>query len=156
MAALPKAPSNYHPVRNYVNAIARRNWVLSRMYSNNFISEDEWRASSLKELKTSIDKPNKKYSSDYYSEEVKRKIVDIFGEYELYNGGLSIRTSLDSDLQLLTTTSLQQGLMDYDKRHGYRGPLDNIADDNWHKLVMEKFKKPSIFKLGRIKKVNSK
>ena len=156
LAALPKAPSNYHPVRNYDNAIARRNWVLSRMYSNNYINEDEWRASSLKELKTSIDKPNKKYSSDYYSEEVKRKIVDIFGEYELYNGGLSIRTSLDSDLQLLTTTSLQQGLMDYDKRHGYRGPLDNIADDNWHKLVMEKFKKPSIFKLGRIKKVNSK
>ena len=156
LAALPKAPSNYHPVRNYDNAIARRNWVLSRMYSNNYINEDEWRASSLKELKTSIDKPNKKYSSDYYSEEVKRKIVDIFGEYELYNGGLSIRTSLDSDLQLLTTTSLQQGLMDYDKRHGYRGPLDNIADDNWHKLVMEKFKKPSIFKLGRIKKINSK
>ena len=156
LAALPKAPSNYHPIRNYDNAIARRNWVLSRMYSNNYINEDEWRESSLKELKTSIDKPNKKYSSDYYSEEVKRKIVDIFGEYELYNGGLSIRTSLDSDLQLLTTTSLQQGLMDYDKRHGYRGPLDNIADDNWHKLVMEKFKKPSIFKLGRIKKVNSK
>ena len=156
LAALPKAPSNYHPVRNYDNAIARRNWVLGRMYSNNHINEDEWKISILKELKTSIDEPNKKYSSDYYSEEVKRKIVDIFGEYELYNGGLSIRTSLDSDLQLLTTTSLQQGLMDYDKRHGYRGPLDNIDDINWHKLVLEKFKKPSIFKFGQIKEVNSK
>ena len=156
LAALPKAPSNYHPVRNYKNATIRRNWVLGRMYSNNYISEDDWKASIVKELKTSIDKPNKKYSSDYYSEEVKRKIVDIFGEYELYNGGLSIRTSLDSDLQLLTTTSLQQGLMDYDKRHGYRGPLDNIEDSNWHKLVLEKFKKPSIFRLGRVKKVSSK
>ena len=156
LAALPKAPSNYHPVRNYKNATIRRNWVLGRMYSNNYISEDDWKASIVKELKTSIDKPNKKYSSDYYSEEVKRKIVDIFGEYELYNGGLSIRTSLDSDLQLLTTTSLQQGLMDYDKRHGYRGPLDNIEDSNWHQLVLEKFKKPSIFRLGRVKKVSSK
>ena len=156
LAALPKAPSNYHPVRNYKDATIRRNWVLGRMYSNNYISEDDWKASIVKELKTSIDKPNKKYSSDYYSEEVKRKIVDIFGEYELYNGGLSIRTSLDSDLQLLTTTSLQQGLMDYDKRHGYRGPLDNIEDSNWHQLVLEKFKKPSIFRLGRVKKVSSK
>ena len=126
LAALPKAPSNYHPIRNYNNAIARRNWVLNRMYFNDYINKDELEISAAKELKTNINKTNKKYSSDYYSEEVKRKIINIFGEYELYNGGLSIRTSLDSALQNITTNSLQKGLMDYDKRHGYRGPLDNI------------------------------
>lgn len=156
LAALPKAPSNYHPIRNYNNAIARRNWVLNRMYFNEYINEDELKISAAKELKTNINKTNKKYSSDYYSEEVKRKIINIFGEYELYNGGLSIRTSLDSALQNITTNSLQKGLMDYDKRHGYRGPLDNINNENWYKIIMSKVQKPTLFNLARIIKINSK
>ena len=156
LAALPKAPSNYHPIRNYDNAIARRNWVLNRMYLNDYITKKDLSISILKDLKTSIDKSNKKYSSDYYSEEVRRKIIDIFGDYELYNGGLSIRTSLDSNLQLLTTTSLQKGLMDYDKRHGYRGVLANIDDDKWHEIIVKEHLKPSLFKLARINEINSK
>jgi penicillin-binding protein 1A len=156
LAALPKAPSNYHPIRNYNNAIARRNWVLNRMYFNEYINEDELNISAAKELKTNINKTNKKYSSDYYSEEVKRKIINIFGEYELYNGGLSIRTSLDSKLQTITTNSLQKGLMDYDKRHGYRGPLDNINNENWYKIILNKVQKPTLFNLARIIKINEK
>ena len=156
LAALPKAPSNYHPIRNYDNAIARRNWVLNRMYLNDYITKKDLSISILKDLKTSIDKSNKKYSSDYYSEEVRRKIIDIFGDYELYNGGLSIRTSLDSNLQLLTTTSLQKGLMDYDKRHGYRGVLANIDDDKWHEIIVKEHLKPSLFKLARINEISSK
>ena len=156
LAALPKAPSNYHPIKNYDNAIARRNWVLSRMYINDYISETDLKTSILKDLKTSINNSNKKYSSDYYSEEVKRKIINIFGEYDLYNGGLSIRTSLDTNLQNLTSNSLQKGLMDYDKRHGYRGPLENIDDDRWHEIILKKALKPTLFKLARIKKVSSK
>ena len=156
LAALPKAPSNYHPIRNYDNAIARRNWVLNRMYLNDYITKKDLSISILKDLKTSIDKSNKKYSSDYYSEEVRRKIIDIFGDYELYNGGLSIRTSLDSNLQLLTTTSLQKGLMDYDKRHGYRGVLANIDDDKWHEIIAKEHLKPSLFKLARINEISSK
>ena len=155
LAALPKAPSNYHPIKNYDNAIARRNWVLNRMYLNGYISKTDLSISISKDLKTSIDKSNKKYSADYYSEEVKRKIIDIFGEYELYNGGLSIRTSLDSNLQILTTDSLQKGLMDYDKRHGYRGPLDNVDDENWYEIILKKDLKPTLFKLARIKKITS-
>ena len=153
LAALPKAPSNYHPIKNYDNAIARRNWVLNRMYSNNYINENELKISTIKDLKTSIDKLNKKYSSDYYSEEVKRKIVNIFGEHELYNGGLSIRTSLDSNLQLIATSSLRKGLMDYDKRHGYRGPIDNIDDHNWYEIILKKVIKPVHFKLARVNQV---
>ena len=61
LAALPKAPSNYHPVKNYNNAIARRNWVLNRMYYNEYINEDELKISTAKELKTNINKTNKKY-----------------------------------------------------------------------------------------------
>ena len=156
LAALPKAPSNYHPIRNYNNAIARRNWVLNRMYFNEYINEDELNISAAKELKTNINKTNKKYSSDYYSEEVKRIIINIFGEYELYNGGLSIRTSLDSKLQTITTNSLQKGLMDYDKRHGYRGPLDNINNENWYKIILNKVQKPTLFNLARIIKINEK
>ena len=156
LAALPKAPSNYHPIKNYDAAIARRNWVLNRMYLNNYINKSELNISISKNLSTNIDKVNKKYSSDYYSEEVKRKIIDIFGEHELYNGGLSIRTSLDSDLQFLATTFLQKGLMDYDKRHGYRGPLENLADKDWYKIISKNTNKPTLFSLARIIDINPK
>ena len=156
LAALPKAPSNYHPIKNYDAAVVRRNWVLNRMYANNYINKSELNISISKNLITSIDKVNKKYSSDYYSEEVKRKIIDIFGEYELYNGGLSIRTSLDSDLQFLATTFLKKGLMDYDKRHGYRGPLGNLADNDWYKIISKNTNKPTLFKLARIIEIKPK
>jgi penicillin-binding protein 1A len=156
LAALPKAPSNYHPIKNYDAAVTRRNWVLNRMYLNDYINKSELNTSISKNLSTSIDKVNKKYSSDYYSEEVKRKIIDIFGEHELYNGGLSIRTSLDSDLQFLATTFLQKGLMDYDKRHGYRGPIENLADKDWYKIISKNINKPTLFSLARIIKIKPK
>ncbi len=155
LAALPKAPSNYHPVKNYKMAMARRNWVLRRMYANGFIDETELKNSISNELITNINLKNKKYSSDYYSEEVRRKIIDIFGEFELYNGGLSIRTSLDSNLQFLATKSLQNGLMSYDKRHGYRGPIDNIEDNDWYKIVLKTKIKPTLFDFARIVKIDS-
>ena len=155
LAALPKAPSNYHPIKNYEMAIARRNWVLNRMYANKLITESELKTSISKKLLTSINKSNKKYSSDYYSEEVRRKIIDIFGENDLYNGGLSIRTSLDSNLQLIATRSLQKGLMKYDKRHGYRGPIDNISHSNWYNIIRSKEPKPTLFDFAKIIKINS-
>ena len=154
LAALPKAPSNYHPLNNYEMAIARRNWVLNKMFSNKFINETELKSSISKKLETSIGNRNKKYLSDYYSEEVRRKIIDIFGEYELYNGGLSIRTSLESDLQFIATTSLQKGLMAYDKRHGYRGPIDNISQNNWHDIITVNKHKPTLFEYARVIEIN--
>ena len=155
LAALPKAPSNYHPVKNYEKAIARRNWVLNRMYANKLINEIEYNTSLKKKLVISKNNVNKKYSSDYYSEEVRRKIIDIFGEYELYNGGLSIRTSLDSNLQNIVTRALQKGLIAYDRRHGYRGPIENIDFKDWYSYVSNKYTKPTLFDYARIIKINS-
>ena len=154
LAALPKAPSNYHPVKNYEKAIARRNWVLDRMYANKLIDKIEYNTSLKKKLVISKNNVNKKYSSDYYSEEVRRKIIDIFGEYELYNGGLSIRTSLDSNLQNIVTRALQKGLIAYDKRHGYRGPIENIDLKDWYNYVSSKYAKPTLFDYARIIKIN--
>ena len=156
LAALPKAPSNYHPIKNNKNAINRRNWVLKRMYLNNYISKQDFEIASKKKLETSINVLNTKYSSDYYSEEIRRRTIDIFGEKKLYNGGLSVRTSLNSTLQTLVTSSLQEGLMNYDKRHGYRGVLDNSSNDKWYKSISTKHMKPSLFDFARIKLVNSK
>ena len=155
LAGLPKAPSNYHPLKNYEMAIARRNWVLNRMFSNKFINETELKSSISKKLETSIGNKNRKYSSNYYSEEVRRKIIDIFGEYELYNGGLSIRTSLESNLQLIATRSLQKGLMAYDKRHGYRGPIDNISQSNWYDIIAANKPQPTLFEYVRVIEINS-
>jgi penicillin-binding protein 1A len=155
LAALPKAPSYYHPINNYEMAIARRDWVLNRMYANKYIDENELNSSLSKKLIISKNNINKKYSSDYYSEEVRRRIIDIFGKYELYNGGLSIRTSLNSKLQIITTKALQKGLIDYDKRHGYRGPIDNIKQENWYDLVLKKYSKPTLFDFARIVNVSS-
>ncbi|MDA9591516.1 PBP1A family penicillin-binding protein [Pelagibacteraceae bacterium] len=150
LAALPKAPSNYHPVKNYENALIRRNWVLSRMKDNNLISANEFNDAIKQKLVTKINKRDKKFSSNYYSEEVRRRIIAIFGEHELYNGGLSVRTSLNSKLQSVTTESLQSGLLSYDKRHGYRGVLENIPDKNWYKMISKIHTRPNIFDFARI------
>ena len=131
LAALPKAPSRYHPVRNYQLALDRRNWVLRRMFANNYISAEELKTYIDEPIKTLLHKEKNIFSSDYYLEVIRQQIIDIFGEEYLYGGGLSVRTSLDTEAQIQADTALKEGLLVYDKRYGYRGVIKNDQDDNW-------------------------
>ena len=127
LAALPKAPSNYHPQRRRKAAVARRNWVLSQMQENGYITEDE--LLDVREMPLDVQAQTGSDLADapYFTEEVRRQLIDEFGADALYGGGLSVRTSLDPQLQRLADQALKDGLEALDRRQGWRGPLVQIA-----------------------------
>ena len=138
LAALPKAPSNYHPVRNHDEAKARRNWVIGRMLEEKFITETEaqtaWASPLIAKERQSVDT----YRADYFAEEVRRQLVDRYGENMLYDGGLSVRATVDPRLQTIADQALVEGLVEYDRRHGWRGPITNIdLSDDWQQKLRE-------------------
>ena len=127
LAALPKAPNNYHPFRRTKRAIARRNWVIDRMVENGFITPEE--AETAKAQPLNVDpRPFGAhiFAAEFFAEEVRRRLYDRYGEKKLYGGGLSVRSTLDPQLQRLARKAVVTGLVAYDRRHGWRGPVKTI------------------------------
>lgn len=134
LAALPKAPSNYHPFRHEERALERRNWVIEQMVANGYVTAEEGEKAKAEPLGV---KPRRKggylFAGEYFTEEVRRDIIARYGENALYEGGLSVRTTLDPKLQLMARKSLQNGLVKFDTLRGYRGPVTTIdvASGDW-------------------------
>ncbi len=126
LAAVPKAPSNYHPIRRAAAAKARRNWVLSRMVEDGAIAASEARIAGDGPVQMARRDRSQIVEADYFTEEVRRFLYDRYGEDGLYEGGLSVRTTLDPRLQDIARRTLRAGLIAYDQRHGWRGPVDQI------------------------------
>lgn len=130
LAALPKGPNNYNPKKRYEAAIGRRNWVIGRLLEDGYIDEmtaEEAKSKPLKVVDRSRDYlPN----SEYFSEEVRREIQNRFGADDLNEGGLTVRTTVDPRLQNIATRVFREELVNYDRRHGWRGPLANIDVDD--------------------------
>lgn len=142
LAALPKAPNNYHPVDDYEDAVARRNWVLTRMAEDGYISRAQLRLAQKKPLVMDDDSDMDVVTADYFAEEVRREIIARYGEDSLYGGGLAVRTSINPQLQEIAEQALREGLVAYDRRHGYRGPLDSWGNlDDWA-ARLRRFEKP--------------
>ncbi len=128
LAALPKAPNNYNPIRKTEAARGRRDWVIGRMLEEKFITEKESRLARARTLIV-VERDETEYvKAEYFSEEVRRELEQRYGESQLYKGGLSVRTTIDPNLQAMADTALRQGLRAYDRRHGYRGPLYKIRE----------------------------
>ncbi len=127
LAALPKGPSNYHPFRYTERAIERRNWVIDQMVANGYATAEEGEKAKATGLNVS---PRRRgtylFAGEYFTEEVRRDIISRYGEDALYEGGLSVRTTLDPQLQLYARKALQNGLLRYDTLRGYRGPVTQI------------------------------
>ncbi len=133
LAALPKAPNNYHPYRYTERAIERRNWVISRMVINGYVSVED--GETAKKMTLGV-VPRKQggylAASEYFSEEVRREIIDRYGQNVLYEGGLSIRTTLAPTMQQMARKSLIKGLVEFDRRKGYHGAYEKIEfGDDW-------------------------
>jgi penicillin-binding protein 1A len=138
LAALPKAPNNYHPIRRKDDAVERRNWVLERMMINGYITEDEKKAAREHPLEVDMQPDTEIVHAPYFSEEVRRAIAKKYGESSLYKGGLAIRTTVDPDLQKIAVDTLREGLVNYDRRHGYRGPLTQLDNtENWQEKLAQ-------------------
>ncbi len=127
LAALPKGPANYHPFRHTERAIERRNWVIDQMVENNYISRDEAEKAKAEGLGV---KPRRGgtylFAGEYFTEEVRREIISSYGQTALYEGGLSVRTTLNPEMQRIARKAMQTGLIKYDTLRGYRGPVTSI------------------------------
>ena len=137
LAALPKAPNKYNPFKSIERAKTRRNFVLKNLYDNSYINYTEYKDLIKKEIKTKKRKIKLLEEANFYSEEVRRIVTDTYGYDELYKGGLSIRTPLNSNYQIKALEALREGLEKYDKRHGWRGPITNLNSVDWQKDIKE-------------------
>ena len=126
LAALPKAPNNYHPTRKYAAAVMRRNWVLSQMRENGYITMAEETAAANEPLVIMPRSGSDGADAPFFVEEVRREIANTFGDDALYESGLSVRTSVAPELQALADEALISGLEALDKRQGWRGALGQI------------------------------
>ena len=133
LAALPKAPNNYHPVRNHDAAVTRRNQIITLMKDNGYITKEEAQEAKDTPLKMVRRKTNDtNVDADFFAEEIRRELQAKYGPDSLYKGGLSVRSSLDPKLQDIAVKSLREGLTAYDKRHGWRGPVATLKSmDDW-------------------------
>ncbi len=156
LAALPKAPSKYNPYKYPEVAKFRRNLVLENLEENNFISKKDLnnlKNSNLKLKKRKIEIVNEANS---YTEEVRRTVKNIYGFEKLYSQGLSIRTPLNINYQIQALESLRKGIQDYDRRHGWRGPITNkIKNTNWEKKINQFKLDPTLnWRLAEIISIN--
>ncbi|WP_064429258.1 penicillin-binding protein 1A [Rickettsia sp. Tenjiku01] len=132
IAALPKAPSELNPERNYARVKARRDYVIARMFEDGYITRDA--------AKEAMDSPivlrkrakEETVTADYYAAQVREEVIRMLNsKEEFYTGGLTIITSLDAKMQQLAENSLRKGLREFDRRRGFRKPIANISLDNW-------------------------
>ncbi|MGZ5960183.1 MAG: penicillin-binding protein 1A [Rhizomicrobium sp.] len=133
LAALPKAPSAYDPARNHQAALDRRNWVIGQMRENGYITREQEQAAIAEPLITQTRAiGSQTEDADYFVEEVRRQLYARYGEQALYDGGLQVRSTLDTTLQNYAVNALRAGLVRYDRRHGWRGAISNIhIAGNW-------------------------
>ncbi len=133
LAALPKAPSKYNPYKNKELATYRRNLVIKNLYENKYISKDIY--NELINSQIILKKRKRIFLEDtrYFVEDIRKKVIQDYGYEKVYKQGFNIKTPINLELQNLAAASLRKGLIEYDKRKGWRGPLDNREDKNWYK-----------------------
>ena len=147
LAALPKGPNNYHPFRQKERAIERRNWVLGQMYDNGYITEKEMKEARAKPLEVNP-RPfgAQLFAAESFAEEVRRELVTMYGKDKLEKGGLSVRTTLDPKLQIYARQALARGLVVFDRKRGYRGPVEKLelTAGDWGVLLKKRRVPPDL------------
>jgi penicillin-binding protein 1A len=127
LASLPKGPNLFHPFRQRERALERRNWVIDRMAEAGFIkSADAEKAKRTPLGVTTRPTGTRIFAAEYFAEEVRRELYERYGEKKLYDGGLSVRTTLDTKLQVLARKTLTDGLVKFDEGQGWRGAVTKI------------------------------
>jgi penicillin-binding protein 1A len=155
LGGLPKAPNNYNPIRNPEGARERRNYVLDRMVEAGFLTPQQGAEAEAKPITLRHRDDADAVKADYFTEEVRRELLQRYGEKGLYTSGLAVRTSLNPHLQDIANKALRDALIAYDRRHGWRGPVSRMEvngewqarlkamplpagadEENWHLAVV--------------------
>ncbi|MBL8674827.1 MAG: transglycosylase domain-containing protein, partial [Rhodospirillales bacterium] len=133
LAALPKAPNHYSMTRNPKGAHERRDYVLGRMLEDGYVTAAEVQAAKAERLVPRKRAEPEFAAAEFFTEEVRRNLLAAYGEKGLYEGGLTVRTTLDFDIQRMADNALRDGLVEFDRRRGWRPPKDKISPphDNW-------------------------
>ncbi|HEY8617717.1 MAG TPA: penicillin-binding protein 1A [Phenylobacterium sp.] len=139
LAAVPKGPDNYHPIRRKRQALERRNWVIDQMAGHGWISREEARLAKAEDLRVQGEPTRAKYrDADYFVEEVRRRGLNTLGD-KLTEGGYYMRTTLDPRLQSAARLALMNGLEAYDRRHGWRGAWGNVTTlAGWEQIARKR------------------
>ncbi len=157
LAALPKAPSRYNPYKDIDLAKFRRDLVLKNLQDNGYIDNQTYK--DLINKKILLNKKKKVFLEDaqYFIEDVRKKIIEDLSYDRVYKQGFNINTPINLEIQKIATTSLRDGLISYDKRKGWRGPLKNLTNytKNWFKdLDKLKLEKSINWKLAIVKRID--
>src|ERR1700733_4413689 len=127
LAALPKGPNNYNPFRHHDEAGGPRKYVIDRMVEDGYITADAGDKAKKEPLNVTVRSTGEHiFAAEYFAEEVRRYLNDKYGEQKLYEGGLSVRTTLDPKLQVLARQTMANGLVNFDESQGYRGAVSTI------------------------------
>lgn len=138
LAALPKGPNNYNPEKHYDAAVARRNWVIDRMCEDGYVTKEEAETAKARPLTTISKRFGYLKDSEYFSDEVRRLLAKSLGEEAVFEGGLMVRTTVDPEMQKLATSVFRRGLINYDRRHGYRAlGLKVDLNGDYHKELAQ-------------------
>jgi penicillin-binding protein 1A len=157
LAALPKAPSRYNPYKNLEIAKFRRDLVLNNLYENDFINKKKYQMFKNQSIKLKKKKKIYLENSQYYIEDVRKNIIEKLTYEKVYNQGYNINTPINLRFQKIATQSLRNGLVSYDKRKGWRGPILNIKySKDWFKKVDKKFvlEKSIQWEIAIVKKID--
>ena len=131
LASLPKFPGRVNPYSNPERLLQRRNYVLERMREDGYITREEMEEALAKPLSTFRRLRGPEFvATTYFVQELRRDLIKTYGEDTLEQGGLSIRSTIDTRLQLAAQAALQKGLIAYDRRHGWRGPITTLPVDD--------------------------
>ncbi|WP_337187287.1 penicillin-binding protein 1A [Phenylobacterium sp.] len=144
LAAVPKGPDNYHPLRRTEAAVGRRNWVIDQMAGLGWVTREEAEAAKAEPLKVQPAPTRSQYrDADYFVEEVRRIALNMeeLGDERLNAGGYYMRTTLDPRLQSAAKEALMKGLETYDRRHGWRGAWGKVETlDGWEDIARKTIK----------------
>ena len=156
LAALPKAPSRYNPYKNETIAKFRRDLVLKNLLENKYINKTKF--TDLKNKKIILKKRKKIFLEDsrYYVEEVRKDIIEQLGYDKVYKEGLNIKTPLNLTLQEIASSVLRDGIENYDKRKGWRGPIKNVSlsNNNWKNSIKNNLEKKIGWKIAKVIEVD--
>jgi len=128
LAALPKAPGSLNPFRQRERATERRNYVIDRMVENGYVTAQAGEKARKEPLIIAQRRATNSHiiAADYFAEDMRREIYEKYGEKGLYEGGLSVRTTLDPKMQVIAHKALTDGLVRYDEAQGFRGAIQKI------------------------------